>query len=159
MELPNTKIVLYSVNMLFLHHINSGGCMKLLSFSLIALLLFVSASSYAQTKKKSSTETMKGFLVDKMCGSMMSKKSADKAMAAASKHTKMCATEESCAASGYGIMMNGKWTAFDDAGNKKAAEYLKKTNKKDHIFIAVNGTMEKNKIIVASIKDAKEKMN
>jgi len=130
--------------------------MKALSFSLIALLLFVSVSLQAQTKKEAPT-VLKGYLVDKMCGSTMQKKSADQAMASAAKHTKVCATEEGCAESGYGLMMNGKWTAFDDAGNKKAAEYLKTTKAADHLFVAVSGTHTKDNIAVASIKEAKEK--
>ncbi|MFA6540109.1 MAG: hypothetical protein WCT99_00760 [Bacteroidota bacterium] len=133
--------------------------MKVVSFSLIALLFIVSMSSEAQPKKKQSPEVMKGYLVDKMCGSMMAKKSSEKAMAAAAKHTRVCATEEGCAASGYGIMMNGKWTAFDDAGNKKAAEYLKHLKAADHIYIGVTGKVAGGKLAVTSLQEAKEKMN
>jgi uncharacterized protein YxeA len=130
--------------------------MKALSFSLVVLLLLVSVSLQAQTKKEGA-KAMKGYLVDKMCGSTMQKKSPDQAMATAAKHTKVCATEEGCAESGYGLMMNGKWTAFDDAGNKKAAEYLKTTKATDHLYVAVSGTETKDNIAVASIKEAKEK--
>lgn len=136
-----------------------GGCMKVMSFLLIVFLITISSTSEAQPKKKQSPEVLKGYLVDKMCGSMMSKKSPEKAMAAAAKHTKACATEEGCAASGYGIMMNGKWTAFDEAGNKKAAEYLKQTKATDHIFIAVTGKTADGKLAVVSIQGAKEKVN
>ncbi|MDD8017560.1 MAG: hypothetical protein PHP42_04245 [Bacteroidota bacterium] len=130
--------------------------MKILSLSLVALLMFVSFSAQAQTKKNTSG-TMKGYLIDKMCGTTMAKKSPDKAMASAAKHSKSCATEESCAASGYGLMMGGTWTAFDEAGSKKAAEYLTKTKASDHIYVAVSGTRTADKITVASIKEAKEK--
>lgn len=130
--------------------------MKKLSLSLIALLMLVSFSLQAQTKKETPA-TMKGYLIDKMCGSPMAKKSPDQAMASAAKHTKVCATEEGCAASGYGLMLNGTWIAFDEAGNKKAAEYLQKTKADDHIYVAVSGTHTADMIAVASIKEAKEK--
>ncbi len=132
--------------------------MKLLSLSLIVLLMGVVFSADAQTKKTSSG-TMNGYLIDKMCGSMMEKKTAEKAMASAAKHTKACATEESCAASGYGIMIDGKWTPFDEAGNKKATEFLKKTKAEDHLFVAVSGAREGNVVKVSSIKEAKPKAN
>jgi hypothetical protein len=131
--------------------------MKSLLHLFIAILLIFSISAYAQIKKE--THTMKGYLIDKMCGSGMAKKAPDQAMASAAKHTKDCAMEEGCAASGYGLMMDGTWAAFDEAGSKKAAEYLKKTKAKDHLYIAVSGTMEGEMIKVSSIKSAKEKMN
>ena len=130
--------------------------MKVLTCSLFALFVLVSFSAQAQTKKETS-KAITGYLVDKMCGSTMAKKSADKAMESAAKHTKQCAMEEGCAESGYGLMMNGKWMAFDETGNKKAAEYLKKTKATDHLLVAVSGTQMKDKIAVASIKEAKEK--
>ena len=130
--------------------------MKKISLSLIALLILAAFSVQAQTKKESHA-AMKGYLIDKMCGSTMAKKSPDQAMASAAKHTKVCAMEDGCAASGYGLMMNGKWTAFDDAGNKKAAEYLQKTTSEDHLLVAVAGTRTADKIAVVSIKAEKEK--
>lgn len=130
--------------------------MKLLSFSFIALFLFMASPASSQTKKPHSSDVLKGYLVDKMCGSMMAKKSPEKAMEMGAKHTKMCATEEGCAASGYGILTDGKWIAFDETGNKKAAEYLNKTKAKDHLYIAVAGVREETKIKVSSIKEEKE---
>jgi hypothetical protein len=141
----------------FLFNNNPEVFMKLLSFFMMALVLFTFSPAQTKAKKKQSSEVMKGYLVDKMCGTNMEKKDAEKAMQMAAKHTKMCATEEACAASGYGLMMSGKWTPFDAAGSKKAAEYLKNTKAKDHIFIAVNGKLDEDKITVSSIKAAKEK--
>ena len=130
--------------------------MNKLSLSLIALVMLASFSLQAQTKKETHA-AMKGYLIDKMCGSTMERKSPDQAMASAAKHTKICATEEGCAASGYGLMMNGTWIAFDEAGNKKAAEYLQKTKSADHLYVAVSGKQTADKIAVVSIKEAKEK--
>lgn len=129
--------------------------MKTTVLMLIVMFTVGAVSSNAQTKKDE--HIMKGYLIDKMCGSTMAKKSAAQAMASAAKHTKACATEEDCAASGYGLMSEGKWTAFDDAGNKIAADYLAKTKREDHLYVAVSGTHTADKIAVTSIKDAEEK--
>ncbi len=134
-------------------YIHTGGFMKIVSF--VVLLLFVSFSLQAQTNKDAKPAAMKGYLVDKMCGSSMAKKAPDQAMASAAKHTKSCALAESCTESGYGLMMDGKWTAFDNTGNQKAAAFLKSTKAKDHLFVAVTGEKEGEMIKVSSIKAAK----
>jgi len=105
--------------------------------ALLALfcLLFSAAfvASAQETKDKPMTHSMKGYLVDKMCATGMAKKAPDEAMAKAAKHTKSCALEESCFDSGYGLMSEGKWYKFDDAGDKLALGWLKKTEKKDKL--------------------------
>ena len=131
--------------------------MKLLSVLLITLLIVCSMSVSAQTQKeKPKSNIMKGYLMDKMCGSPLSAKSPEEAMAKASKHTKVCAMEEGCAASGYGLIMNGKWIPFDEAGSKKAEEYLKKTKAVNHIYVSVSGKIKDDKISVLSIKETKD---
>ncbi len=113
-------------------------------------------SSQAQ-EKKSSSHTMKGYLVDKMCATGIVKKSPDEAMAKAAKHTRECALEESCAASGYGIVSDGNYIKFDKAGDKKANEFLIKSKTVNNIYVEVSGTDEGNTITVASIKEIKKK--
>ena len=74
----------------------------------------------------------------------------------AAKHTRMCAMAEDCAASGYGVVYDGTWHAFDKTGTKKAAAYLDKIKAKNHLYVAVTGTQNGDMIDVASIKTAKE---
>ena len=97
---------------------------------LLSLFFLASISMFAQDKMdKSTSHTMKGYLVDKMCAIGMAKKAPDEAMAKAAKHTKSCALEESCQESGFGLMSDGIWYKFDDNGDKQALALLQKTRK------------------------------
>lgn len=103
-------------------------------------------------------EMMKGYLVDKMCGSGFAKKDKETAMSKAMKHTVSCTLEESCMESGYGLLMDGKYVKFDEAGDKMALDYLKKTKVKENILVEVSGTQEGETIKVKSISEAKAEM-
>jgi hypothetical protein len=85
----------------------------------------------------------------------MVKKSPEEAMAKAAKHTKSCALEESCMESGYGLISEGKWYKFDDAGDKLALAWLKKTDKKNDLMVEVSGTHDGDILKVASLKEVK----
>jgi len=122
----------------------------------ISLFFLASISLLAQDKMdKSTSHTMKGYLVDKMCAVGMAKKTPDEAMAKAAKHTKSCALEESCQESGFGLISGGMWYKFDDNGDKQALALLKKTEKSNEIMVAVTGTHDGDIFKVTSIKEVK----
>ena len=84
-------------------------------------------------------ETMTGTLVDVMCK--------DKDIAG---HTKKCAL--GCAKSGFGLVTGeGKFMKFDEAGNAKALEALKATEKEKDLKAKVEGTMDGDVLQVTSI--------
>jgi hypothetical protein len=123
-------------------------------------LLFAAFSLNAQEKmeKKEGTgeKTYKGFLADKMCGTGFTKTGDAKTAATkAKKHTKDCALEENCKASGYGLIIGGKFHKFNDAGDKIALDYLNKTKRENNLVVQVKVTMDGDVINVASLKDAK----
>ena len=123
---------------------------------LVSLFFLTSISLLAQDKMdKSTSHTMKGYLVDKMCATGMAKKAPDEAMAKAAKHTKSCALEESCQESGFGLMSAGMFYKFDDNGDKQALALLKKTEKSNDIMVTVTGMHEGDVFKVASIKEVK----
>jgi hypothetical protein len=65
-------------------------------------------------------------------------------------HARSCALQ--CSKGGYGVITaDGKFLKFDEAGNKKALEALKKSDKKDHLRATVEGTLNGDVITVASI--------
>jgi hypothetical protein len=132
---------------------------KMVIFALA--FLFASVSLMAQQAKKEtksmSNKGFTGYVVDKMCAVGMVKKGPKVAMEKAMKHTKACALEDDCAASGYGLVMDGKFFKFDERGDKLAAEYLNKTTKKRDLLVDVKGTLKGEVIDVASIVDAKPK--
>lgn len=109
-------------------------------------------------KEMSGSHVMTGWLVDQMCGKKMGNGDAEKSNAKAAKHTKDCAMEESCAESGYGLVHDGKWNKFDEAGDKLAAEWLSKTDMKNNLVVNVKGTMDGDNIKVESITAAEKKM-
>ena len=102
-----------------------------------------------------SATTMKGYIVDEMCGKDMAGKS--DAMTKASKHPASCALKSSCSESGYGLVSDGKWYKFDDNGNTEAKALLEKSkNKKGGTkMVEVTGTRDGDNLAVTSIKEVK----
>lgn len=65
-------------------------------------------------------------------------------------HPRSCALQ--CAKGGYGLIAaDGTYLRFDEEGNKKALEALKKSEKKDHLRATVEGTRKGDVITVESI--------
>jgi hypothetical protein len=130
---------------------------------LVALVLFASlvvGAGYAQAtkmegKKQATVEAKKwhGYVVDAMCAKGMAKK--DNPMERAAKHTKDCALEEGCAASGYGLFSEGKYYKFDEAGDKLAKSAIEKSTQSRDLMFDVTGKMEGDKILVASLTEMK----
>jgi hypothetical protein len=96
---------------------------------------------------------MVGYLVDHNCGKRMIMDDIKKSDAKGAKHTKDCALDEACKVNGYGIVTSGRFVGFDEAGNKKAFDYLSAIKKEDNIKVEVAGTMEGDHMNVESIKD------
>lgn len=133
-------------------------------FSRIAVvafaLLFATFSLMAQgkTEKKEATgeKVFKGYLADKMCGTGFTKTGDAKlATTKAKKHTKDCALEDNCKASGYGLVIGGKYHKFDANGDKLALDYLNTTKKETDLWVEVKGTADGDGINVAAISDVK----
>jgi hypothetical protein len=120
-----------------------------LVFGLITLLATVSLATFAQESK---SVTVKGYVVDKMCATGMAKKSDP--MERAAKHTKDCALEDHCAASGYGIFSEGKWHAFDAKGNEKAKAALEASKREKGLYFAATGSFDGELFTLASLKEA-----
>jgi hypothetical protein len=134
---------------------------KLSRIAVVAFaFLFAAFSLMAQgkTEKKDATgeKMFKGYLADKMCGAGFTKTGDAKvATTKAKKHTKDCALEENCKASGYGLVIGGKYHKFDATGDKLALDYLNKTKKENDLWVEVKGTADGDGINVASISDVK----
>lgn len=123
---------------------------KLVGITLVALTLMLTSIALKADDKK---VTLKGYLMDKMC-STGAMKNADP-MAKAKGHTKECAMMKDCAASGYGIISDGKFYAFDKNGNDLASKWLETTAKTKELSIEVTGTPQPDgSLMVESLKDA-----
>jgi hypothetical protein len=76
-------------------------------------------------------------------------------MQKAAAHSKECALEDDCSASGYGLFSEGKWYVFDDAGSKQAKAAIEKEKRAKGLSYEVTGTVDGNTLAVASIKETK----
>jgi len=94
-----------------------------------SILLAVAAVSVSAHETPIKTT---GTLIDAMCG-------ADATQADADAHTRECALMSHCLASGFGMIIDGKFHKFDAEGDKLAAEIFRATTKKDHITATVEG--------------------
>jgi hypothetical protein len=126
--------------------------------SVVTLLCFIVVPTFAQEAKSAKTEAKPegkwhGYLVDAMCARTMVKKG--NPMERAAKHSRDCALEEECAASGYGLLYDGKYYKFDDAGDQKAKDAIEKSSTEKGMMVDVSGKMEGDKIIVASLSEMK----
>jgi hypothetical protein len=76
-----------------------------------------------------------------------------KVMERAAAHTKECALEDNCATSGYGVFSDGKYIKFDAHGDEIAQDLIQKTETQKGITVEVTGTIEGDRLAVASIKE------
>lgn len=132
--------------------------------TLILGFALLSGVSYSQNAKQHAVkpavqEAQKwhGYVVDAMCAKGMATK--DNPMERAAKHTKGCALEEACAASGFGLFTDGKYYKFDAPGDKLAKTAIEKSTQSRDLMFDVTGKMEGDKILVASLTEMKMDKN
>jgi hypothetical protein len=109
-------------------------------FVLMCLMLAFSLVSFA-------ADSVTGTLMDTSCA----KKHMGENLSKADTHPKACALQ--CGAkSGFAVVTSdGKILALDEAGNKKAMDYLH-NSKSDSMKVKVNGTLSGEKLSVDSIE-------
>jgi hypothetical protein len=94
-------------------------------------------------------ETVKGYLVDKMCSAKVAKEGAEAAKA----HTKDCALMPNCQSSGYGVFTaDGKFLKFDEDGDRFAVKMLGFSSSKDNIKVTVDGEVKGDSIAVKALQ-------
>jgi hypothetical protein len=95
--------------------------------------------------------TLRGYLMDASCGAALSGKPTAEARAA--RHTKACALNEECAASGYGIMAEGKWVKFDARGDSLAKKAITASRRERGHYFEVTGVMRAERLAVQLLKE------
>ena len=120
---------------------------------LLSLALVANAQDKMAAKKaaKPKKMTLTGNLIDKMCSAKMT--SAE----AAAGHKKGCSLSDGCAKSGFGIYADGKYYAFDEAGNTMAKAALEKSAAESGAMFKVQGSVAEDKMMVAKITETKMK--
>lgn len=119
----------------------------LIAVVMVLSLMIAVLVTAQQTVAASGPVELTGWLMDKCC----SEKTKDP-----SKHTRSCNLMESCAATGYGVMVKQadgsyKFYKFDPKGDTLAANYLKKTKKEDNLTVTVKGTWNGKMLKVISL--------
>ena len=89
-----------------------------------------------------------GILADAKC---LSKMDGDEAKAA--QHKVACALAPGCKASGFGMIAEGKFYKFDEAGNAKALAVLEATDKENEMRVRVKGHFQGDQVHVSSIEE------
>ena len=126
-----------------------GETMRTVATLILVAALFARVS-IAQ-EKKAETIVLKGYVVDAMCGEAWAKKGNGPEKAA--KHTKVCALNDHCSASGYGIFSDSRWVKFDGNGDREAKAAIQKSKKERGHYFEVRGRMEGQTFQVASLKE------
>ncbi|HUI65501.1 MAG TPA: hypothetical protein VL126_11730 [Bacteroidota bacterium] len=114
------------------------------------LVLFAALTTASAQEAKPTV--LKGYVVDQMCAMKMAKK--ENVMEKAEGHSRECALEDDCAASGYGIFSDGKYYKFDEKGSAKAKALIEKSKREKKLYFEVRGNVGDGTIDVASIKEA-----
>ncbi|MDA2929394.1 hypothetical protein MYX84_05505 [Acidobacteria bacterium AH-259-O06] len=107
-----------------------------------AIFLLSATMIFAGEAKKT------GILIDAMCGEM-SAANAEKV----ANHKVACALMPNCQESGFGIVLEGKFLKFDQAGDEKALQLLKNTKKTDKMKVEVTGDFEGDTVKVSKIEE------
>jgi len=94
------------------------------------------------------TETIKGTIIDNMCAGSQKPEMLSEFVKT---HTKECATQPTCAASGYSIYADGKLMKFDEASNQKISDFLKTPTNKLEVVAEVKKAGEELSLV--SIKN------
>jgi hypothetical protein len=122
--------------------------------TLITLAASVTAS--AQLAKTEAKEVvLRGYVVDAMCGEAWARKGTGEEKAA--KHSKACALNEHCSASGYGVFSGGRWMKFDGRGDRKAKAAIEKSPKDRGHYFEIHGVADGQTLQVASLKELAER--
>jgi hypothetical protein len=123
--------------------------MKKLMFVVLALCMLAPLAYSAPKTINSAPKTIKGTIIDNMCAESHK---ADMATFIKT-HPKSCAIAPNCMASGYSIYFSGQLMKFNDASNKKIADFLKISDSKLTVDVEVNKV--KGLLDLVSIKNSK----
>jgi len=115
--------------------------LKLVRFAIAAALM----TGLCMAEQK----TISGYLLDKACSADAMKKGE----AMAKGHDVGCLTMSDCASTGFGVFTSdGKFVAFDTAGNKQALAAVKASGKKTDLKVTVTGDVTGDTMKVSTIK-------
>jgi hypothetical protein len=93
-------------------------------------------------------EHFEGYVLDRHCA----KGDGDTLSDAAKTHSRACMVKAQCSRSGYGLVVDGKWYAFDRRGSAQAARLIRTPNYAEHEKWDVTGSKKDGVITVATLE-------
>ena len=95
-------------------------------------------------------DTKTGVLMDAACGARVAANAEKTA-----KHTVACALMESCKASGFGLIVEGRFLKFDVPGDERALKLLVAAKVRENFRVEVTGEFSEDDVKVSAMKPAK----
>ena len=95
-------------------------------------------------------DTRTGVLMDAACGARVAANAEKTA-----KHTVACALMESCKASGFGVILEGRLLKFDPEGDEQAVTLLENAKVRENFHVEVTGKFSETEVKVSAVKPAK----
>ena len=95
-------------------------------------------------------DTRTGVVMDAACGARVAANAEKTA-----KHTVACALMESCKASGFGLIVKGRFLKFDAAGDEQALKLLQAAKVRENFRAEVTGEFSEDAVKVSTMKAAK----
>ena len=95
-------------------------------------------------------DTKTGVLMDAACGARVAPN-----VEKTAKHTVACALMESCKASGFGLVLEGRFLKFDPAGDEEAVKLLENAKVRENFRVEVTGEFSEADVKVSAMKAAK----
>lgn len=95
-------------------------------------------------------DTRTGVVMDAACGARVAANAEKTA-----KHTVACALMESCKASGFGLILEGRFLKFDPAGDEQALKLLEAAKVRENFRAEVTGEFSEDDVKVSAMKAAK----
>lgn len=92
---------------------------------------------------------LSGYVVDAMCGAAYARKANPFERSRA--HTRACGLEETCSASGYGIVTPQGWIKFDPEGDRKARAAMEASRRVSGLYFEAKGTIRRDTLVVTSL--------
>jgi hypothetical protein len=104
--------------------------------------------SQGQSSQRDDAERFEGYVLDRHCA-----KAEGEALSDAGKsHTRACLIKGQCSRSGYGLVVDGKWYAFDRRGSAQAARLIRTPFFAQHEKWDVTGTKKDGVITVSTLE-------
>jgi len=123
-------------------------------FVIVLLTVNILLETYSAGAEAAEVRNWQGYLLDRQCADSV-KEDSDRNVFI-QHHTKDCALMPNCRAKGYTLYSKHRWLNLDKRGSEMAVKVLKVSKRKSGFYVEVTGTLDKEMLKTASIKEIDE---